>query len=92
MATEKNITDEIDKCITLKVKKEGARNKTYCHGFDDFIEKHEDFCKKIKKTIGTGCTKIEDNGKIIYVFQGDCVERINDFLVKKGIQSEKIKK
>lgn len=85
---------EVDKQITLKYKKEKKSSRTYIYGLEDFMEQKEieKICKLLKKNLGTGLHITEEEGKNIYGFQGNFIDKISEFLISKGIDSSKIKK
>ena len=87
-----NIICEWDKHITLTYRKEKKTSRTYISGIDNFIDDVPTFCKTLKQKLGTGSNIVNDNGNIMYGFQGNMINRIYDILIAKGIDSDKIKK
>jgi translation initiation factor 1 (eIF-1/SUI1) len=86
---------EIDKMIIIKWRKEKRTSRTYLiglEGFTDVIGDIPKFCSKIKKTMGTGATVIEEDGVKMYGFQGQLTDRLYNVLLEIGINKNKIKK
>lgn len=86
--TDKTLMQEIDKKITLKHFKEKKTSRTYILGLDAFMADEKDrdkMCKALKKKLGTGSIKVNNEGVTAYGFQGDHRERIKEYLVKNNI-------
>lgn len=86
---------EIDKQVQIKFMKEKKTSRTYIIGLCDFLEgdKLIKFVNGLKKRLGTGMVESEQNGKIVYGFQGDHRNTIEGIIVSElQIPKTKIKK
>ena len=87
---------EIDKHIRLRFLKEKKTNRTYILGLDDFIpdsKKLADYVKHIQKTLSTGMTEKDEDGKKVFGFQGDHRTKIEQLLMSElNIPKTKIRK
>lgn len=91
---DNNIFEDEDKKIILKFFKEKKTSRTYIYGLHDFMTDEEvvKFVMYLKKKLGTGIIKKENDGIIEYGFQGDHKERIKKILISDtSIPEEKIK-
>ncbi len=90
----KNMIEENDKCITVRMIKE-KRQRTFIFGLDDIIGKNKaiSFCNKMKKKLCTGLNiKTDSNNSNQYSFQGNLVDKVIDELINIGIDKSIIKK
>lgn len=82
---------DTEKKIEFRFFKEKRSTRTYIYNLDIFItdpNKLKTFLKKLKKSLGTSCTKKNTDFGLAYGFNGDLKSRIKHEIIKNNIATE----
>ena len=79
------------KKLEFRYFKEKRSTRTYLYNIETFIKEPDElktFLKKLKKNLGTSCTKKKTEFGIAYGFNGDLQTRIKQEIIKNNIATE----